>query len=178
MYHRAHLATNTANNQLASRNTTGTHVPWLATKFCKLREVGSIPTVSIWFFRHAKTASRQSRSCCGVAELVQRPAVNGKITGSKPVATAIADMKRIGKQPVLKTGALKGVAGSSPCHVRHFFCPKFWTGSNRSLHEDKSSPCNTVANATVHPEMVTRAGAKHEQTIVVHCDVHHNNFER
>lgn len=94
MYHHAHLEI----EQRAPRNTTGTHVPWLATKFCKLCEVGSIPTVSIWFFRRAKTASRQSRSYCGVAELVQRPAVNGKITGSKPVATAIADMKRIGKQ--------------------------------------------------------------------------------
>lgn len=104
----------------APLSTTGTHVPWLATKFCKLREVGSIPTVSIWSIRCAKMVRFQSQSCCGVAELVQRPAVNGKITGSKPVATAILDMKRIGKQLVLKTGAPQGVAGSSPCHVRHF----------------------------------------------------------
>lgn len=151
MYQQAHLAPNTANNQLASRNTTGTHVPWLATKFCKLREVGSIPTVSIWFCcRRANTASRQSRSYCGVAELVQRPAVNGKITGSKPVATASADMKRTGKQLVLKTGALKGVAGSSPCHVRHFFRTPF-IRSKRRQHEGNFSPCNTAANATFRP---------------------------
>lgn len=114
-----HPAQQAIEQRARRNNTAGTHVPRLATEFCKLRGVGSIPTVSarrlLLFF------AIFADFCCGVAELVQRPAVNGWITGSSPVATAILDMKRIGKRSVLKTDAPTGVAGSSPCHVRHFF---------------------------------------------------------
>lgn len=113
----------------APRRSLGTHVPRLATEFCKLRVVGSIPTVSNFpndlpaFDELAHPHCGAARHC-GVAELVQRPAVNGRITGSNPVTTAILDMKRIGKRPVLKTGALTGCGFESmPCPP--FIFPRF-----------------------------------------------------
>jgi hypothetical protein len=126
----------------APRRSLGTHVPRLATEFCKLRVVGSIPTVSN-FPQDLRPAlngvSMQDcvrDSCrtpqCGVAELVQRPAVNGRITGSNPVTTAM-DMKRIGKRPVLKTGALTG------CGFESLPCPPFFFDRAQSARSHK--PC-------------------------------------
>jgi hypothetical protein len=82
----------------------GTACSKVATEFCKLRVLGSIPI--------------GSNHNCGVAQSVERSAVNRMVAGSMP-ATTVMGMKRIGKQPVLKTGARKG------CRFESIPCPPF-----------------------------------------------------
>jgi hypothetical protein len=82
----------------------GTACSKVATEFCKLCVVGSIPV--------------GSNHICGVAQSVERSAVNRMVAGSMP-ATTVMGMKRIGKQPVLKTGAREG------CRFESIPCPPF-----------------------------------------------------
>jgi hypothetical protein len=53
-------------------------------------------------------SSRSRKKYCTVAQLAERPAVNGSVIGSIPICAATTDGMRIGKQLVLKTGARKG----------------------------------------------------------------------
>ncbi len=52
-------------------------------------------------------SSRSRNKNCIVAQLVERPAVNGIRVGSNPTYAATLEAIRIGKGPVLKTGATK-----------------------------------------------------------------------
>jgi hypothetical protein len=81
------------------------------TKTIRLKGISSVVERVPWE-HEAGSSILPSPMYCGVAKLVQRPAVNGKIIGSIPITAATikhTEAIRIGKEPVLKTGAAKAM---------------------------------------------------------------------